>query len=545
MLRILLLLFICNAVNAQVTSSGPDPFYLVYFKDKALHNSIDSMPPLSSRSLERRVKQCIALSESDYPVSGKYVKKIIQCEIKIMAESRWLNAVVINATVVQLSELLILPFVKNIYPLVNHGCKNAEVRSIPDMGLYSSDEQIKMLGLHHMHASGFTGKGKLIAVFDNGFSNVNKLNAYQIIFKEKRMVATRNFVNPGLSVFETGSDGEHGARVFSLLAALMPPNFIGAAYDASFALAVSEDVSKEGLLEEINWLLAAEWADSLGADIISSSLGYATKFTYGSDHTYAEMDGKTTIVSKAATFAASKGILVVNAAGNDGSNPWMYISAPADADSCLAVGAVNVNGIYAGFSSIGPTFDERVKPDIAAMGAGTVTLSPAGYLRPGNGTSFACPLIAGFAACLWQTNNSVRNMELFNIIKESGNNAIYPDFHTGWGIPSAVIAYKNLNKTDLPQSLPVLDNILTIIPNPVSQNFLIRFYFMGEPTNGEIIFYNGLAEQIEKHTVKLHTGNNYFSFSRHDLQLVKGLYMVQLIGVNQPLSIKNKILVQD
>lgn len=516
-------------------------YYLIYFKDKPAVINENKIPALSARSLERRVKQGIELNETDYPVSDNYIRILSQNNIKIKGSSRWLNAIVAPLNQMQISSLGKFPFVKKIVPLPYRFSKTACLAQTQSAFGLNSTEQLNMLELDKLHAKGYTGKGKLIAIFDNGFTHANKLYPFQRIFNEGRLIATKNFVD-SRNVFETGSDGEHGCMTFSLIGSYMPPNFFGSAYDATFALAVTEDMRREGILEEINWFFAAEWADSLGADVISSSLGYATKYTYGTNHTYDEMDGKTTIVSIAANYAASKGILVVNAAGNEGDGAWQYITAPADADSCLAVGAVDNKWQYVFFSSKGPSYDGRIKPDVAAMGGNTTVLFTNGELIAGSGTSFACPLIAGFAACMWQVSDSLKNMQLFELIKESGHQAGWPDTLLGWGVPSASYIYKKLSGKDLPAAFST-EHVLQILPNPVQQNFSISFYHYGAPMEMQLVFYQLNGSECKKIILNMNYGFNFFNFTTRDLQLVNGFYGLLLSDMNQGLISKIKILI--
>ncbi|MDP1726999.1 MAG: S8 family serine peptidase [Bacteroidota bacterium] len=525
----------------QDSNKGHENYYLIYFKDKPAVFNENKIPALSARSILRRARQGILLSETDYPVSDHYIRIISQRHIKIMGSSRWLNAIVVESNQKQLFSLGNLPFVKKIEPLPYRISKPVSLLQTQSAFGLSSSTQLNMLELDKLHAQGFTGKGKLIAIFDNGFTNANTLFPFQRIFKENRFIASKNFVD-SRTVFETGSDGEHGCMTFSLIGSYMPPNFFGSAYDASFALAVTEDMSREGILEEINWFFAAEWADSLGADIISSSLGYATKFTYGASHTYDEMDGKTTIVSIAANYAASKGILVVSAAGNEGDGAWQYITAPADADSCLAVGAVDEREQYVYFSSKGPSYDGRIKPDVAAMGGNTTILYTDGDLREGSGTSFACPLVAGFAACMWQVSDSLKNMQLFELIKESGNQAFAPDTLLGWGVPSASYIYEKITGKELPAAFAT-EHILQILPNPIQQNFTVSFYHYGAPMEMQLVFYHLNGSESKKIILNMNYGFNFFSFSARDLQLVNGFYGLLLTDKNQGLIAKNKILI--
>lgn len=230
--------------------------------------------------------------------------------------------------------------------------------------------------------------------------------------------------------------GSHGTNVLSTIAGQSPGKLFGTAYLANFAMAQTEEDDSELIVEEANWLRGAEWADSLGTDVLSSSLGYSEFDNLKQNHTYADMNGRTTLVSKAAAWASQKGIICTISAGNEGTNTWKYVSAPADADSILSVGAVDRSGIKASFSSLGPSFDKRIKPDVSSMGLGTVVGTTTGTIATSNGTSFSAPLMAGFVAGMVQANPRNSSWQIMDAIRKSGNQASKPDNLLGHGIPN-------------------------------------------------------------------------------------------------------------
>ena len=252
-----------------------------------------------------------------------------------------------------------------------------------------------------LHNRDLKGKGKLIAILDAGFSRVDEMIAFEELFAENRILGTKDFVQRNNNVFD---EHTHGMMVLSTMGAENKGQIIGTSPEASFWLLRTEDVDSENLIEEYNWLCAAEFADSVGADIINSSLGYTTFDDAGQNHTYTDMDGRTAPVSIAATIAAQKGMIVVNSAGNSGSGSWHFIGAPADADSILSVGAVDENADFAWFSSYGPSFDGRVKPTVVAQGRNTIVATSNNGTLTGNGTSFSSPIVAGLSACLWEAH---------------------------------------------------------------------------------------------------------------------------------------------
>jgi subtilisin family serine protease len=515
--------------------------YLVFLNQKSAGNPVG----ISALSKAKKEQKYICLNEKDQLIDQTYLQLISAVGCQIIGCSRWLNAVLVQTEPTMLKELRKLPFVIQIVALENHPtiCLKQEME-LPNGALLNSKAQLQMLGIDRLHMAGYTGKGIIIAVFDNGFTMVNELYPYKKLYEEKRIIASKNFVKPNKSVYDMGSDGDHGSRVLSTMAAVQSPDFIGAAYDATYVLAVTEDMTKEGSLEEWNWLMAAEWADSIGADIISSSLGYATNFTYGDTPVYADLDGNTMLISKAANIAASRGLLVVNSAGNEGTGAWRHIVAPADADSCLAVGSVNQWGIYSSFSSMGPTADGRIKPNVSAMGELTITLLPQGYLKTGNGTSFACPLIAGLAACLWQTDSSMSNMTLFNLIQNNASRANNPDTFIGYGIPSAAKIYEKLYGKQLP--IPTaMSNYLRIFPNPSSGMVKLSYFNYQQPLDITFELFNNLGQLVSSKKQYLPQGYQEISVFDGLFEARQGVYFLRVIGLNQEIIFENKIVIAE
>ena len=252
--------------------------------------------------------------------------------------------------------------------------------------------------------------------------------------------------------------------VLSCISGNSPGNLIGTGPKANVWLFRSEDVGSEKIIEEHNWVIAAEQADSIGADITTSSLGYTTFDNAANNHTYADLNGKTSIMSLASTMAVRKGMFVLNAAGNDGNNSWQFIGIPADADSICTVGAVNGSGVHAGFSSIGPTADGRIKPDISTMGEGTYLCAPGYSFFSGNGTSFATPIMAGAVACLWQAHPLKTNMEILRAIKATASQSVTPDNNYGWGIPNICAAHQYLITVGIQEQ--ALSTTFSVYPNP-------------------------------------------------------------------------------
>jgi len=407
--------------------------WMVYFKDKQ-HLDFNPYTYFDSKAIERRIRTGLPIDDpTDWPVSDRYVSKVTLLVNDVLMTSRWFNAMAVEADDLQISSIKQLPFVLDvewIEPSV------MQVASFDDYDTLLNpnqsevlEGQIKSLGFDEWRKAGLNGKGLRIAILDVGFDHADKVPAFDHIRDEKRLIATRDFTTRKISENVYYGNG-HGTEVWSCIAGKIGNKQIGLATGAEFLLAKTEK-SSEKYSEELYWLAAAEWADKNGADIINSSLGYTTERYFNW-----QMDGRTTFVTRAANIAARKGMLVVCAAGNDGNGKWHYIDAPADADSALSVGGINpATGYHTGFSSFGPTSDKRMKPNVSAYGH-VIAATPSG-LKSTQGTSFASPLVAGFAACAWQSDRKLTNMQLFNEIEKSGSLYPYFDYAHGFGIPQA------------------------------------------------------------------------------------------------------------
>ncbi|MBD2769028.1 S8 family serine peptidase [Hymenobacter sp. BT664] len=466
---------------APAAAQGTVRRHLVYFRDKAGSPYSVAQPQafLSARSLARRNRQGIAVLPRDLPVNPAYVAQVrgVAGRPQVIYTSRWFNAAVVSCDSTTLALITALPIVRGANTL-NRGYQAppptlppaqmpvSAARPTDARALYGwAYRQNEQIGTRAMHEAGFRGEGMQIAVFDAGFPGVNQIPAFQPLFQEQRLAGTRNFVDGGTSVYQRNS---HGTSCLSTMAANQAGFYIGAAPKATYRLCITEDATSEHPIEEANWLAAAEYADSAGVDIISSSLGYTTFDDPWGSYTYASMNGRTAISSRAATVAARVGMLVVSAAGNEANSPWHYISAPADADSVLSVGAVDSLGNHASFSSFGPTADGRIKPTLSAMGQASAVLTPSGAVVRGNGTSYACPILAGMVAGFWQANPTLTAQQVIAALRTTASQAARPDNALGYGIPNFVTAYNTLNPTHpltainaAPKAEP-----LSLFPNP-------------------------------------------------------------------------------
>jgi len=396
--------------------------YAVYFKFKPQTTFTLNKPQefLTQKAIDRRTREKIQADSTDLPVSKKYVDAVKAKADYLLYESKWLNAAVLVTTKVKADEIKALPFVAkvelvgigylnnpnlrlNIPPDASKEPKKRKEETISTRELQLNentyDFQNQLIGIPEMHQEGFRGKGITIAVFDAGFPGVNTASSLIHLQTNKQIISTRDFVRPWNTNVYT--DNQHGTNVLSLIASNEPGKMLSGAPEANYILVMTEEVATEYRVEEYNWVRGAEYADSLGVDIISSSVGYWDFDDPTMNYTVADLDGKTTVITKGATFAAKKGILVVNSAGNYGSGVSSLV-APADAKGILAIGSVNKDLTVSGFSSRGPTGDGRIKPDLAAMGNGTALVRSNGTVGFSNGTSFSAPQISALAAGLWQ-----------------------------------------------------------------------------------------------------------------------------------------------
>lgn len=477
------------------------PAYVVYFTDK--NNSpysIDNPSEfLTEAAIDRRARQGIAIQMDDLPVNEFYLEAVSDAGAQIAAVSRWFNMAAVwiqNPNIIP--GILALPFVSDVTPMsggpvksknkyewnnkpffdaekhdltIGHQSTKSTNNDFYDYG--DGDNQIEMIKGKNLHNQGFRGEGMVIAVLDAGFANVDVIPAFDSLRAHNRILGTRDFVQPGNNVYQSTMH-PHGTMVLSIMGAHLPGLMIGTAPEASYWLLRTEDANgpsgnSEYLMEEYFWISGAEFADSVGAWIINSSLGYSEFDDPTQNHLYSDLDGNTIPITLAADRAASKGILVTNSAGNSGGTSWQYIIAPSDGHQVMAVGAVNASGNYAGFSSTGPTPDGRIKPDISAQGAGTSFVHSNGNVNAGNGTSFSSPIIAGMAACLWQTNMDVNRNSVYESIIQSGSQYLNPDNMLGHGIPDFEQAQLLLTTSD---NLLAIGHGIKAYPNPAA-SFII------------------------------------------------------------------------
>lgn len=409
---------------------------------------------LSAKAIARRNRYGLKVDAYDLPISTQYVKRITNLGgIRLHNTSKWNNTLVVEtADTLKMKQVEQLPFVKSVccvwqgpdsVEVLDQTKRADEVSNVRDTLLTSyygyGQNQVAMLGVDQLHQAGYKGKGITVGVIDGGFYNADLIKG----INQKQILGTRNFVRPNKSVYE---ELDHGMMVLSCMVANEPHYLVGTAPEANYYLLQSEDGESEQLIEEDNWCAALEYADSIGCDVVTSSLGYYHFDHSYMNHSYADLDGHTAINSKSASLAASRGLLVLNSAGNSGRGTWKKIGFPADACDMITVGAVDSVGLNTTFSSIGNSADGRIKPDVMAQGEMSMVYDDDGTVVGVNGTSFSCPIMCGAVVCLLQAFPQKRPTEIIRALQLSGNNAQHPDNIFGYGIPDVMKAKQLLEK---------------------------------------------------------------------------------------------------
>ena len=509
---------------------------------------------LSERAIHKRERFNITITTEDLPVNSSYILQIknLSDSIQVLSQSKWANTVTIYCPdTTYLPAIRNLSFVSSVLPVANYGLFSGQpfrLTAVPENHSSSilqvldstiafdygnAYNQIAIHNGQYLHSNGFQGDSMLIAVLDAGFNNFDSISYFQPLYANGQIWGTRDLI-PGMNNVYEGH--YHGTCVTSIMATEYEGNIVGTAPHANYFLIRSENPWSEEPIEEDFWAQAAEIADSIGADVINSSLGYTDFVDFPEAvWTYAQSDGISSIASLAATKAGEKGIIVCASAGNEAENAWHYIGRPADAINILAVGAVDADSLYAPFSSVGPSYDGRIKPDITSLGWNTFVVFSQDYLDFGSGTSFASPVIAGLSACLWQALPQKSASDIMQIIRESGHLHNNPDEYMGYGIPDFYQAY-----LDNQDTIPVIDtnsinqytmkdfNII-VFPNPCRETFKISNYTLEiesielfdisgrmvkqiYPSNEYFITVNvdGLKSGIYFGKVKMKNGNGHF-----------------------------------
>ncbi|MCC9073779.1 S8 family serine peptidase [Flavobacterium sp. F-65] len=505
----------------------------VYFNAKPNSQAYYDNPllMLTQRALDRRSNQNIALDFKDIPIETAYVNQIkTSTGITVMAQSKWLNALHIRGTQANINMLKLLGFVSKVdfanKTLNLTGKKVASEKTVAtDKKLetavnYSyggSANQIQMLNGQILHQQDYTGSGKIIAVLDAGFPGVNTASTFQRLRDNNKILGGYDYVsrNPN---FYTGVS--HGTEVLSTMGGYKVNALVGTAPDASYYLFITEDDTSENPVEESLWVEAAEEADRLGVDIITTSLGYFEYDNPDYSHIYNDMNGTTNFISRGAEIAFSKGMIVVASAGNEGDTSEKHIGAPADAISVITVGSVTSTRTISSFSSIGPSYDGRIKPDVMAQGTAAVVSGVSGNISTINGTSFSCPIMAGAIACLWQALPNKTNQEIRQLVLQSSDRYVFPNIQYGYGIPNFSLA---LNTALGVESIEKSDFL--VYPNPTDST--ISFTLSKDIDEASLTVYSMLGQKvIEKQITNqvslvslqsLHSGVYFYTLDANNL----------------------------
>jgi subtilisin family serine protease len=484
---------------------------------------------LSAKAIERRAKNEVAITPEDVPVSPVFLNQLRATGVEVFHTSRWLNAALIQALPAQIAAVQALPFVARV-EFVAPGrkllsgrvqTKNKFKERTSAAMAAATRTQLQMLGLTTMLDENITGKEIDVAIFDSGFEGVSTLSFFQHVFSENRLKDAYDFVARSNNIYQYD---DHGTEVLSIMGGFNPDTFLGGAYGADFHLYVTEDISTEYRVEEWNWLFAAERADSAGVDVIVASLGYNTFDDANMNYSTSDLNGTTAVVSRAATEAAKRGVVVVTSAGNEGTDAsWRLVTPPGDAIGTLAVGSVTATGIRSSFSSIGPTTDGRIKPDFMALGSGTALIRRNGLISTGSGTSYAAPLVASLVAGLLQQYPDVTRAELIAAMQQSASQAQMPNNQLGYGIPnySAIVDFFESQEVDEP---------IEIYPNPAGDVLSIRIR-QGLQEDIRVLLTN-LSGQVElDRTIKI--TRPYDPIDLDLSPLAAGIYFVKVNRTGQ------------
>lgn len=475
---------------------------------------------LSQRAIDRKNNHGIIIDERDVPVNETYITQLkSQAGITVLAKSKWFNAVHVRGSEVDINALSDLTYVaaidfadKSLNTSGRSFSQNNKFEieeTLTDFVYGDTQNQVEMIAAHTLHLDDFTGEGMLIAVLDAGFPNVNTMPAFQRLRDNNDLLNGYDFVNRTEDVYAyTGNT--HGTKVLSDMAGFIQDTFVGTAPDASYYVFRTEDAASENPVEESYWVEAAERADSLGVNIINSSLGYKSydnpNYSYASE----DLNGVTAFITKGANIANEKGILVVVSAGNSGASG---LGAPADAEGALTIGAVDANGDYAAFSSQGSAFQPTQKPDVVARGASAFVIDETNTIVNNSGTSFSSPIMAGGVACLWQALPNATNNEIKQFVRLSASQYATPDYFLGYGIPNLGLAL------DLALSLQEEDFFtIKIFPNPVHNTLNVKIPSTVGQTN--LLIFDVFGKQVLQKTItEIHT---YIDTS----EIASGLYMM-------------------
>lgn len=520
MLIISILTILTIELKAQVNS------YFVRFTDKENTPYTINAPEffLTQRAIDRRNNQRIQVTEEDLPPTPTYVIGLDNTgSVSVRYTSRWFNGAIIQASAVDAETVKQLSYVASIEyiaPAIAGGRITGQSKFEAN-GLPQSDTllQFSLLGIDEMRLDGYDGTGKMIAVLDGGFEGVNSGVAFEHLFNNNRVSATFDYISGTNNVYQYST---HGTEVLSIMAASQDsPEYEGIAPGASYLLFITENNSSnvEYRIEEYWWLVAAEKADSLGADVINTSLGYYTFIDPNMDYIHEDLDGRTAIVTQAAQLAAERGIVFVTSAGNTGNKSWEKVTFPGDIIDGLAVGSMLNETTLSAFSAKGPTIDGRIKPDVMAIGSGAYVITSNGSIINKDGTSYSSPMVAALAAGFWQANPDLSALQILDAFRSSSTNAISPDNEMGYGIPS----YRALkNYVEHLESM----SWASIYPNPTETSLTV---YVNDPSDDPLVNFklyncNGQPLLVSDLDITWHDNKYILDVST----LPQGIYVLNL-----------------
>jgi len=532
-LLLLLAVFAAPIMNAQEDA-------LVFFADKedvavSIANPITIM---TQEAIDRKTLQGTPIDERDVPVNEDYIAQIKAAPgITVHSKSKWMNSAYVRGSQSEIEDLLDLPFVSSVEYMdksLNFGgtsgnvpdkfaVENERSRVVYNYG--AAANQIEMLGGDYLHEQDFSGTDMIIAVLDAGFPSVNTNPGFDRMVSDGRLLGTYDFQARQVGVDGTSS---HGTNTSSDIGGFLQDEFVGTAPDASYYLFVTEYSPTENPVEEAWWVEALERSDSLGVDVVNTSLSYRGYDNPSYDHSYEDLDGQTTIGARGANHAFDKGMILVNSAGNGGNSGFPTVGTPSDAPGVLTIGAVNAGGSYVSFSSIGPTVDGRVKPDVMAQGRDSAVIDTDGSVGTSSGTSFSSPIMAGAVACLWEVRPEVPNNNIMQIVRESAHLYNNPTNQMGYGIPNFEDAYNALLILGLEDQL--LTEQFALYPNPISTELNISF-----PENvdeAELTVYNVLGKVVLQQQISTLRNSVDVSY------LSSGMYIASIASNNKTNSYK-------
>jgi len=527
--RLLFLFLLC--FQLQITAQEDAWVYLTD-KESVAASISNPISILTQKAINRKQAHGVSIDSRDVPVNESYISQLkAQTGISVLAKSKWFNAVHVRGSETDINALIGLAYVTEIIfadknlnsriavPKNKFAIETA--RTTFDYG--DAANQIEMFHGDDLHQANYTGTGMTIAVIDAGFPDVNTMGGFQRLRDNDGIIDGYDFFDRNPDVYANTSSG-HGTYVLSTMAGYKENEYVGTAPDASYYLFRTENAPNENPVEESLWVEAAERADSLGVDIINSSLGYKTYDNPNYTHSDSDLDGLTTYISKGANIAFEKGMIIVNSAGNSGSNG---VNAPADAAGVFTIGAVDSNGFYANFSSVGSNFQPTQKPDVVTQGEDSYIIRRNNTIGTLNGTSFSSPIMAGGLACLWQALPDLSNAEIMQLVRETASQYNTPDYLLGYGIPNLALA--------LSQSLNVEEaqvaNQISVFPNPVESELHVTF--PSSENQGRVVIYNILGKKVMEKSLNTSSAIDVS-------KMAKGVYLLNIETQNG--SITKKII---